>query len=94
MRATLDRIKIRRATPTPPPAPPTAPPTQLGMIEQTLTRFGLPGVLITKAIEDFQSLRPWWPILIPILLWEARKTYIRERRAVLAQRRTTTPPSA
>ena len=81
MRSALDRVKQLRYRPA---APPPEPPTPL---EQVLARFGMPGMLVLQALEDFQVLRPWWPILIPLLIWEARRTYIRERRIVLAERR-------
>ena len=52
-----------------------------------LGRFGLPGALVRQIIADFEDLRPWWPILIPVLVYVAVTTYRRERAEVLAARK-------
>jgi hypothetical protein len=81
MRSAIERVRNLRRRPEPaPPDPPTT-------TERLLARLGAPALLAAQAVEDFRSLRPWWPILIPLLIWEARRTYIRERCKVLAERR-------
>ncbi len=32
--------------------------------------------------QRFQDLKPWWPILIPFLLWRGKRAYDRELKAV------------
>ncbi|HEY1012080.1 MAG TPA: hypothetical protein VGE07_05190 [Herpetosiphonaceae bacterium] len=34
--------------------------------------------------QQFEDLRPWWPLLIPFLLWSARKAYQKEYIETLA----------
>lgn len=34
--------------------------------------------------QQFQDMRPWWPVLIPFLLWRARKAYRKEFDETLA----------
>ncbi len=50
----------------------------IGM-EQLLNMLGAPGILGLKISKDFMAMRSWWPLLIPLLIWEARRTYQRER---------------
>ncbi len=32
--------------------------------------------------QKFQDLKPWWPILIPFLLWRGKRAYDQELKAV------------
>lgn len=41
---------------------------------------------LTRFRDDLLMLRPWWPLLIPVLLWLGWRTYRRERAAVLRRR--------
>lgn len=34
-------------------------------------------------INAFLQMRPWWPILVPLLLWVGWRTYHQERERVL-----------
>lgn len=58
-------------TGTPKPKPTTA--------ERVVDMLGVPGVLGVKISRDFMELRAWWPLLIPLMIWEARRTSQRER---------------
>jgi hypothetical protein len=51
-------------------------PREAQWAERALTRFR----------DDLLVLRPWWPVLIPALLWLGWSTYRRERAAVLRRR--------
>jgi hypothetical protein len=79
-------VKRLRSLRKPVEAPP-APEPKPQPLDSVLGRFGLPGVLIRQGIADFQELRPWWPIVIPLLLWVAVRTYRRERKLFLSERR-------
>ena len=35
--------------------------------------------------ENLNKMRPWWPVLLPLLAWVGWRTYQREREAVLTQ---------
>lgn len=35
--------------------------------------------------DSLSELRPWWPVLLPLLAWIGWRTYQRERAAVLSQ---------
>ena len=60
------------------PAPTTA--------ERIVDMLGVPGVLGLKLSKDFMELRAWWPLLIPLIIWEARRTYQHERERSLRLR--------
>jgi hypothetical protein len=32
--------------------------------------------------NSFRDLQPWWPVIIPILLWVGVRTYQKERAAL------------
>lgn len=49
-------------------------------------RFGLPGALARQIVEDLDDLRPYWPILLPLLFWVVTSTYRRERALFLAEK--------
>jgi hypothetical protein len=83
------RIFKSGKTPTPPPAVPPAPAASFRTqpLDLVLARFGLPGALVRQIAADFQDLRPWWPILIPVMIYVAITTYRRERAQVLAAKK-------
>lgn len=54
--------------------------------ERIVDMLGVPGVLGLKLSRDFMELRAWWPLLIPLMIWEARRTYQRERERSLRLR--------
>ena len=35
--------------------------------------------------DSLRELEPWWPLLIPLLLWVFWRTYRRERAALLVE---------
>jgi hypothetical protein len=35
--------------------------------------------------DSLSELRPWWPVLLPLLAWIGWRTYQQERAAVLSQ---------
>lgn len=49
-------------------------------------RFGLPGALACQIVEDLDDLRPYWPILLPLLFWVVTSTYRHERSLFLAEK--------
>lgn len=57
-----------------------------GPLDIVLQRMGLPGVITRQIIIDFQELRPYWPILIPLMIIVAVRSYRRERAIILAAR--------
>jgi hypothetical protein len=77
----LNRVRHLRRKPAPPePAPKEHP------LDAALNRLGLPGAVARGFLHDFQELRPWWPIVIPLMIWVGMRTYRRERALVLAKR--------
>jgi len=64
------------------PEPPAETPGPRAMIAQALD---LPLLAPMRLFwENLRDLRPWWPVLLPLLLWVGWRTYRRERAAVLA----------
>lgn len=90
----MSRIRNLRQRPSPatpaPEAPPEAPLSAFRTepIDLVLGRFGLPGALVRQILADLEELRPWWPILLPVVIYVAATTYRRERAEVLAARMT------
>ncbi len=78
----LKRIQSIRKKPEAPPPPPPKP----HPLDAALGRLGLPGVVIRQFVHDFQDLRPYWPILIPLMILVGVRTYRRERALVIAAR--------
>ncbi|MEN9933467.1 MAG: hypothetical protein RLZZ387_46 [Chloroflexota bacterium] len=74
----------RRAVP--PPPPPTGLQQQLAL----LLRVEL--VPLQLFWLNLRALRSWWPILLPLLLVYAVRTYRRERHGVLVTRRAQAAP--
>lgn len=81
--------QLRRFRKAPEPAPPPPPPS--GPFDSLVVALGLPVTIARQFWLDFLKLRPWWPILIPIMIWVARRTYQRERALFLEERAL--PPS-
>ncbi|MBK9940287.1 MAG: hypothetical protein IPP13_01510 [Kouleothrix sp.] len=49
------------------------------LVEQALA---LPQLVPIRLFWDnFRELRPWWPVLVPLLLWVGLRTYRNERAA-------------
>ena len=66
------------------PEPPDAAPGPAEMLTQILDLPLLAPVRIFW--ENLNEMRPWWPILLPLLAWVGWRTYRRERARVLARR--------
>ena len=68
------------------PEPPSAAPGPADMLTEILNLPVLAPVrLFWEALDD---MRPWWPLLLPLLAWVGWRTYRRERTRVLARRST------
>ena len=73
-------MTLRKLLTRPLPGPPEEVPGKLALLEQALD---MPQLMPIRLFWDnLRELRPWWPILIPILLWVAVRTYRRERAAM------------
>ncbi len=73
-------MTLRKLIARPLPEPPAESPAQLSFVEQALA---LPQLVPLRLFWDnLQELRPWWPVLLPLLLWVAVRTYRRERQAL------------
>jgi hypothetical protein len=66
------------------PEPPDAAPGPADMLAQVLDLPLLAPVRIFW--ESLNEMRPWWPVLLPLLIWVGWRTYRRERAKVLAKR--------
>ncbi|HWQ11972.1 MAG TPA: hypothetical protein VNL77_04190 [Roseiflexaceae bacterium] len=64
----------------PPPRPP-------GPLEQATLLLRVKLLPFWLFWQNLRELRPWWPLLLPLLLWYGRRVYRRERAVVLAARR-------
>jgi hypothetical protein len=68
------------------PEPAKEPETPQSVLKQALE---MPQLLPVRLFwEQLREVRPWWPVLIPALLWVGWRTYRRER-AELLNRKTT-----
>jgi hypothetical protein len=65
------------------PEPPEKSPGPLEMLEQALAIELL--VPLRLFWHNLYSLRPWWPVLLPLLAWLGWRTYQRERAAMLGR---------
>ncbi len=63
--------RIKRLTPPPPPLPST--------LERALSVGGLPFLLVRLFWYNLREVRFWWPVVLPLLVWTAWRTYHRER---------------
>ncbi|HYF63666.1 MAG TPA: hypothetical protein VD886_12680 [Herpetosiphonaceae bacterium] len=50
-----------------------------------LGQVALARVQAERHRDNFNELRPWWPLLIPFLLWRGKKAYDKEYREAVAQ---------
>ncbi len=51
----------------------------------TAGKLSLAKVAAERWMQAAQDLRPWWPLLIPYLVWQARKTYKRSYSETLLE---------
>jgi hypothetical protein len=65
------------------PEPPDESPARLSLIEQALAMP--PFVPIRLFWDNLREMRPWWPVLLPLMLWVGVRTYRRERAALHAR---------
>ncbi|HEX9374177.1 MAG TPA: hypothetical protein VF897_24400 [Roseiflexaceae bacterium] len=63
------------------PEEPTTTPGVQGVVEQALDTSQLAPLRIF--LDSFSDLRPWWPVIVPLLLWYFWHTYRRERSRIL-----------
>ncbi|MCS6940702.1 MAG: hypothetical protein NZM94_15610 [Roseiflexus sp.] len=63
--------RIKRLTPPPPPLS--------AALERALTIGGLPFLLVRLFWYNLHEVRFWWPVVLPLLIWTAWRTYHRER---------------
>ncbi|ABU56720.1 hypothetical protein [Roseiflexus castenholzii] len=63
--------RVKRLTPPPPPLSAT--------LERVLTIGGLPLLLARLFWHNLREVRFWWPVVLPLLIWTAWRTYHRER---------------
>lgn len=63
--------RSKRLTPPPPPLSAT--------LERALTIGGLPFILVRLFWYNLREVRFWWPVVLPLLVWTAWRTYHRER---------------
>jgi hypothetical protein len=66
------------------PEPPAKAPT----VADTLSEIYYMPLLAPVRLfwESLYDMRPWWPILFPLLAWVGWRSYRRERTKVLARR--------
>ncbi len=64
------------------------PPDEAPGLSNVLTEFwNLPVLAPVRLFwEALDDMRPWWPILLPLLAWVGWGSYRRERSRVLARR--------
>jgi hypothetical protein len=65
------------------PEPPARPPGLSELIEQALEIQLL--VPVRLFWNNLNALRPWWPVLLPLLAWIGWRTYRREHARYLSQ---------
>jgi hypothetical protein len=65
------------------PAPPEQPPGLQELLEQAFEIQLL--VPVRLFWNNLNALRPWWPVLLPLLAWIGWRTYRRERARYLSQ---------
>lgn len=73
-------MTLRKLLSQPLPAPPEG--GEGSIVEQALA---LPQLAPFRLFwEAMRELRPWWPVLIPLLLWAGLRAYRSERAALRA----------
>jgi len=75
-------MTLRKLITGPLPEPPEATQGSLSLLEQALAMPQL--VPIRLFWDSLRELRPWWPVLLPLMLWVGVRTYRRERAAAQA----------
>ncbi|HNP72598.1 MAG TPA: hypothetical protein PLO33_11040 [Kouleothrix sp.] len=74
-------MTLRKLLSQPLPSPPEQ--AQGSIVDQALAIPQLAPLRLF--LENFRDLQPWWPVLVPLLLWVGLRTYRRERAAALAR---------
>lgn len=65
------------------PQPPDEAPGVRSIVDEALA---VPQLVSARLFaENVVALRPWWPVLLPLLAWVGWRTYRSERAAVLAR---------
>ena len=41
--------------------------------------------VVEQSLQTLRDLRPWWFVVLPLLAWQARKTYKAEQRKALLE---------
>ena len=73
-------MALRKLISLPLPAPPEQ--ASGSIVEQVLAT---PQLAAARLFWDaFREMQPWWPVLIPLLLWVGVRTYRKERAALRA----------
>lgn len=74
-------MALRKLITTPLPEPPEEE-TTIGssLFAQALAMPQL--IPVRLFLDNLLALRPWWPVLVPLMLWVGIRTYQRERAAV------------
>jgi hypothetical protein len=65
------------------------PPTEAASLRDTMMQaLELPPLVPIRLFWDsLAAMRPWWPVLLPLLAWIGWRTYRDERARVLARHR-------
>lgn len=71
-------MALRKIITKPLPAPPAQ--DQASLVDQVLAAPQMTAVRMFW--NSFRDLQPWWPVLIPLLLWVGVRTYQKERTAL------------
>ena len=75
-------MTIRKLLTRPLPEPPAEASASQSLIQGALD---MPQLLPARLFWDnLSELRPWWPVLLPLMLWVGVRTYRRERAALRA----------
>jgi len=75
-------MMLRKLITRPLPEPPEESLSRLSLVQQALA---MPQLMPLRLFWDnLHELRPWWPVLLPLMLWVGVRTYRRERAAVQA----------
>jgi hypothetical protein len=76
-------MALRKLLTRPLPEMPSEAPGIRSVVDQALaTPQLLPARLFYESLNE---MRPWWPVLVPLLLWVFWSRYRRERAKVLAE---------
>jgi hypothetical protein len=76
-------MALRKLLPRRQPEAPAEPPPSRTYIQQALDT--LPIAPARLFWDNLDEMRPWWPVLLPLLAWVGWRTYRRERAALLEQ---------